>query len=135
MLLGLGLSVKNGLKGWFNIYVGREEHWDDVLWSITWPALLVGLLLLVVRVWRKPLPPGFDGDVFPHAYGLVWLVLITQNLIAQLVTGPHSNWSEMAFSLYYVLLFLITAVVVHHYDCLRRQRAAPVAVAGPLGHQ
>ena len=61
--------------------------------------------------------PG--GRRFPHAYGLMWLVLIVQNVIAQLVTGPLSQWNEMAFSLYYVLLFVISAVIVFHYQAMR----------------
>ena len=46
----------------------------------------------------------------------MWLVLIVQNVIAQLVTGPHSQWNEVAFSIYYLLLFAITAMIVIHYS-------------------
>jgi hypothetical protein len=65
------------------------------------------------------LPKGYRGDVFPHAYRLIWLVLITQNVIAQLVTGPHRAWNEQAFSFYYVLLFMISALIVHHFQFLK----------------
>jgi hypothetical protein len=51
--------------------------------------------------------------------------LITQNVLAQLVTGPHSNSNEVTFAIYYVLLFVISAIIVCHYQhvktrCLTR---------------
>lgn len=49
----------------------------------------------------------------------MWLVLITQNAIAQLVTGPYWVWNEMAFKMYYVLLLVISGVIVHHYHRLQ----------------
>jgi hypothetical protein len=115
LLLGLGMSIRNGLKGWFNIYVGNERYWDRILWQIAGPVLLVCLLAILARLLWRPLPRHFKGDTFPHSYCLIWLVLIVQNVIAQLITGPHSSWPEMAFSIYYVLLFLISAVIVYHF--------------------
>jgi hypothetical protein len=75
-------------------------------------------------VWTlaKPLPNNFQGDVFPHANRLLWLVVLTQNVIAQLVTGPPSEWNEVAFNIYYLLLFAIAAVIFFHYQCMN---AAP----------
>ena len=119
LLLGLGYSVRNGLRGWVNLYYGHEEYWGRALWTIIGPAMVLCLVALLARMRMRPLPAGFKGDVFPHAYGLVWLVLLAQNVIAQLVTGPHSSWNETAFSIYYVLLFLISAVIVHHFRCLQ----------------
>jgi hypothetical protein len=137
LLLGLGLSVRNGLKGWANIYLGNENYWDHVLWRVFGPLLLLALVALPVWIWLRPVPgtneselpsssgtgpagPGVShGDVFPHAYRLVWLVLLVQNAIAQLITGPLSSWNETAFSLYYVLLFLLSAVILHHFQCMR----------------
>ena len=115
LLLGLGLSIRNGLKGWFNIYVGNEQYWSGVLWRIIGPLLLVCLVAILYRILRRPLPRTFGGDVFPHAYRLVWLMLIVQNVIAQLITGPWSSWNEVAFSIYYLLLFFISAVIIFHY--------------------
>jgi hypothetical protein len=117
--LGLGLSIRNRLKGWANIYLGNEEYWNQVLWRVFGPLMLVCLAALVAWVRFRPIPRGFQGDVFPHAYRLIWIVLLTQNLIAQLVTGPHTAWNEMAFSIYYGLLFLLSAVIVHHVQCVR----------------
>ena len=119
LLLGLGLSIRNGLKGWFNIYVGNEDYWSGVLWIIIGPLMLVCLVAILYRILRRPLPKAFEGDVFPHAYRLVWLMLIVQNVIAQLITGPWSSWSEVAFSIYYVLLFFISAVILYHYHFLK----------------
>jgi hypothetical protein len=119
LLLGLGLSVKNGLKGWANIYLGNEEYWNQILWCVMGPLMLVGLVAIVAWIRLRPVPRDFQGDVFPHAYRLVWIVLVVQNVIAQLVTGPPSAWNEMAFSIYYVLLFLLSAVIVLHFQSTR----------------
>jgi len=64
------------------------------------PLMLVGLVAIGAWIRLRPIPRGFKGDVFPHAYRLAWIVLITQNLIAQLVTGPPTVWNEMVFSIY-----------------------------------
>ena len=119
LLLGLGMSIRNGLKGWFNIYVGNERYWDRILWQIAGPLLLVCLLAILARLLLRRLPRHFQGDAFPHSYRLIWLVLIVQNLIAQLITGPHSSWPEVAFAIYYVLLFFISAVIVYHFHLLK----------------
>jgi hypothetical protein len=113
------LSVKSGLKGWANIYLGNEDYWNSVLWRVIGPLLIVGLVLLVARIRWRPLPRGFPGDVFPHAYRLIWIVLITQNVLAQLVTGPPTVWNEIVFSLYYLLLLIISGVIVHQFHWLK----------------
>jgi hypothetical protein len=120
LLLGLGLSLRNGMKGWANIYLGNERYWNHVLWAIIGPMLLAGLVALLVWIWASRLPEGFPGDVFPHSYRLLWLVLLTQNVIAQLITGPLSVWNEMVFNIYYLLLFLVSAVIVIHFEWLKR---------------
>ena len=120
LLFGLGISIRSGLKGWFNIYQGNEEYWSGVLWWILGPIYLVCLIGLCVWTLCRPLPRDFRGELFPHAAGLMWLVLIVQNILAQLVTGPLNQWNEMAFSIYYLLLFAITAVIVIHYTAMQR---------------
>jgi hypothetical protein len=127
LVFGLGLSIKNGLKGWANIYLGNEDYWNRIFWEVIGPAMTLTLLALVVWLRLRPLPPGFKGDVFPHAYRLVWLVVITQNIIAQMVTGPPTVWNEMAFSIYYLLLFLLSAVIVHHFHWHLRAAEIPNA--------
>ncbi len=119
LLLGLGLSIRSGLKGWANIYLGNESFWSAVLWKVIGPLLILGFAAAALRIRARPLPAGFQGDGFPHAYRLIWLVLITQNLLAQLVTGPWSSWNEVVFSIYYLLLFAISAVIIHHCHCLK----------------
>jgi hypothetical protein len=119
LLVGLGLSVRNGLKGWFNIYRGDEAYWNGVLWQIFGPVLLICLIGLALLVLLRPLPRDLRGAVFPRAYGLMWLVLIVQNVIAQFITGPLTNWVEVVFSIYYILLFLITATIVFHFHTFR----------------
>jgi len=108
-LLGLGLSIRNGVKGWFNIYRGDEDYWSAQLWKYAGPVylalLIVAAVLLLVRRSRRG----------PNAYAWVWLVLLVQNVIAQLITGPLTQWREAAFGIYYLLLFAISAVVVMHY--------------------
>ena len=117
------------MKGWANIYLGNENYWDHVLWRVIGPLLLLALVALPVWIRLRPVPGTASptpagvphGDVFPHAYRLAWLVLLVQNAIAQLITGPHTSWNETAFSLYYVLLFLLSAVILHHFSQLRRR--------------
>jgi len=115
LVLGLGLSVKNGLKGWANIYLGNEHYWDRMLWMIIGPLLIAGLAALVWRIRTYPRPRGYDADVFPHAGWLMAIVLIVQNTLAQLVTGPWTAWNEVAFSIYYLILFALTAVILYHF--------------------
>ena len=122
LLYGLGISLRSGLKGWFNIYRGNEEYWSAQLWHVFGPLFLICLLAIFAQALLRPLARNFRGDLFPHAHGLIWLVLIVQNVIAQLVTGPLDQWNEAAFSIYYVLLFAITAVIVEHYSyCFRAE--------------
>jgi hypothetical protein len=134
LLFGLGLSIRNGLKGWFNIYKGNERYWDHQLWLYLGPVFLLCLIAVAAWVLWRPLPRNFRGNVFPHAYGAIWLVLIVQNVIAQLITGPPREWTEMAFSIYYILLFAITAVIVAHYHFVKMVQSAPASPAPPLLH-
>jgi len=119
LILGLGLSIRSGLKGWANIYLGNEDYWSMVFWRIIGPLMLVCLAALVVWILLRRIPKGFQGDVFPHAYRVIWVVLIVQNVLAQLVTGPLSHWHETAFNIYYVLLFIISAVIVVHFHVMK----------------
>ena len=122
LLLGLGLSIKNGLKGWANIYLGNENYWNGVLWKIIGPLLILGLMALVWRIRTRPLPRADESDVFPHAGWLMVTVLIVQNTLAQLVTGPWTAWNEVIFSLYYLILFALSAVIIYHFHCRKLPR-------------
>ncbi len=121
LLLGLGFSVRNGLKGWANIYLGNEQYWGHVFWLIVGPLMIVTLLALLIWFRLFPLSETFSGDIFPEAYRLCWVVLIVQNVIAQLVTGPWRVWNEAVFSIYYILLLALAGVIVHHFNCLKRR--------------
>jgi hypothetical protein len=83
---------------------------------------LLGLVAILAWILFRPLPRDFRGNPHPHAHGLMWLVLIVQNAIAQLVTGPPSEWNEMAFSIYYALLFTITGVIVFHISSMKARK-------------
>jgi hypothetical protein len=120
LLGGLGLSIRNGLKGWFNIYMGKEQYWDRWLWHYFGPAILVCLIAIGVCILVRSLRGGSRTNVLSHAYGWMWLVLLVQNAIAQLITGPHTQWKETAFSIYYLLLFAITGVIIMHYQFVKR---------------
>jgi hypothetical protein len=115
LVFGLGLSIKNGLKGWANLYLGYEKHWNRILWAVIGPAMLLISAGFTLAIRRTPKTVVKKEDLFPHAYPLVWLVLIIQNVIAQLVTGPYSVWNEMAFKIYYLLLMAISGVILHHF--------------------
>ena len=79
--------------------------------------------LVALALWflLRPFASNADARRFPHAYGLIWLILIVQNVIAQMVTGPLTQWNEMAFSIYYGLLFFLSATIVFHYQVLRER--------------
>jgi len=129
LVLGLGLSLKNGLRGWANIYIGNEDYWTQVFWNYIGAVSIGCLVVWGAWIIIRRLPRGFQGDVFPYAYAIVWVVLIHQNVIAQLITGPVTkwNWREQAFSVYYVVLFIITGFIVYHYHARsRRGRAVKV---------
>ena len=119
LVLGLGFSVKNGFKGWANIYLGNENHWNHVLWLFFGPAMVLGVVALMLRFRRRPVPSESEPEVCAKPYRLMWLTLLTQNVIAQIVTGPLSIWNEVAFKIYYALLFLIAAVIVYHFQSSR----------------
>jgi hypothetical protein len=131
LLYGLGISLRAGLKGWFNIYRGNEEYYSALLWQIFGPCFLVLLIGLCLWTLWRPMPRNFRGDLFPRAGLLMGLVLLQQNVIAQLITGPLDQWNEAAFSIYYLLLFAITVVIVIHYAAMQGRCAV-----GPdgLGH-
>jgi uncharacterized membrane protein len=126
IFMGLGLSITNGAKGWFNIYRTDipEGEWFRIIWSYLGPVYLGILILIALWILIWPQSRIFRGRRFPHAYGLMWLVLIVQNAIAFAITGPYSNWPEAAFAIYYLLLFFITAVIVTHDSALKTWRAA-----------
>ena len=80
------------------------------------------LCLLAVALWLllRPLPRRFRGDAFPRASWLMWFVLLTQFTIAFLVTGPLNQWAEaIQWWIYYLLLFVICAVIIGHFHHLQ----------------
>jgi hypothetical protein len=136
LLLGLGLSARSGLKGWFNLYrldsSHSEGYWSHLLWNCFGPAMIVLFIAICCQALFRPFPRNTGGDRVPKAYALMWLVLIVQNVLGQLVTGPLTSWNEVAFSIYYGLLFAITAVVVLHYEFRRVSREAQVAAVAEV---
>jgi hypothetical protein len=125
LVFGLGLSLKNGLKGWANIYLGHEEYYNSILWRIIGPLMLLSLIGLAAWIRSRPLAKDFGGDPFPHAFRLIWLVLIVQNVIAQLITGPLTSWNEAAFSVYYLILFFLSAVIIYHFQTVKTRCESP----------
>src|SRR5262249_17392889 len=54
VLTGLGLSIRNGLKGWCNIYLGHEDYWSRRLWEVLGPTYLVCLLAILAWILSRP---------------------------------------------------------------------------------
>jgi hypothetical protein len=135
LLAGLGLSLRNGLKGWFNIYKGNERDWSEALWQYLGPVYLVCLVAIVAWLLFRPARRDPARPLVPGAYGLMWLVLIVQNAIAQLITGPLTQWTEAAFSIYYVLLFFPTAVIVFHFHIVSARRAESEGPPAAADHE
>ena len=122
LLPAMGFSIKNGLKGWANIYLGNEAYWSRLFSLTIFPLVLVALAVIAARLATHPLPRDTKEDPVPEAAWLIWAVLVIQNIMAQLVTGPHTNWSENAFCLYYLLLFALSGLIIRHYQT-RKHRA------------
>jgi hypothetical protein len=125
LLIGLGSSIRNGLEGCIRIYGGDQDYWSAQLWRTLGPVYLFLLIALCLWIFWRPLPASYQGDLFPHAAALAWTTLIVQNLLGQAVTGPATDWNQFVFKVYYLLLFLITAVIVIHYS--GRARSSAVA--------
>jgi len=153
LVTGLGFSLLNGMRGWYMVYKEVDGHWASRFWdylgvnepderlanSLLWQHLgtvyLICLLIFALWILSRPRPRSDRGNLFPNAYGVVWLVLVFQNVIAQFITGPLTEWKEMAFNIYYVLLFAITAVIVIHYHLVKvyQARFASSPTAPPAG--
>ena len=112
-------------KGWFNIYRGDEEYWSAQLWKYLGPTYLACLVVIAACILIRRRSQSPTAERFPHAYAAIWLVLVMQNVLAQLVTGPWSRWREVAFSIYYVLLFFITTVLVIHFRFVKTKYTSP----------
>lgn len=128
LILGLGLSIQNGLRGWANDYPDvfaphNDRYWSEVFWRVMGPLMLIALFVALLWTFVKRIPRDSQNDLFPHAYRAMWLVLIVQNLIAQFVTGPYTHWTEAVFNIFYGLLFLIAAVTVYHYGVIKALRS------------
>ena len=123
VLFGVLLSLMNGIRGVSVIYKQNEDEWRTFLWNTMGPLMLMSFLVVVLYILMRPLPRDTRGDVFPHAAVCVWFVIVVQNLIAQGITGPLSQWNETIFNIYYVLLFLITAPILIHYGYTKRSSA------------
>ena len=131
LLPAMGFSIKNGLKGWANIYIGNEVYWSRLLTLTIFPMVLLGLAILAVWILVRPLPRNGEKDPIPEAAWLLWTVLLIQNVLAQLVTGPHSNWMENTFCAYYLVLFLISGAIVYHYQARQRRSLAQSGMPRP----
>lgn len=123
LLYGLGLTLRKGLKGTTNIYFANENYWDAVFWNWVSLGMLVCLVVGMAVLLRCRIPRSSRQDAFPGAYGMIWLVFIAQNVLAQLVTGPllgpRASWIEVSFSLFYVVLFFVSAVIVFHFQFVK----------------
>jgi hypothetical protein len=130
LLVGLGLALKNGSRGWANIYLANEQFTEDYYgqryWNLIGPLMLLVFIGIALWILVKPRARYLQGDRFPMAYGIIWTVLIVLNVIAQFITGPYTAWEEVAYNIYYLLLFLISVAVIYHYHFLRTHLPALV---------
>ena len=113
------MSLKNGTRGWANIYLGDEDLWGQVYWRYIGPGMLIVLVAVILLAIAQRVLSRAEGNRVPHAFALIVLVLIHQNIIAHFITGPPTNWSEVVFNIYYVLLSLITATIFYHYHFMQ----------------
>jgi hypothetical protein len=113
VLLGLGLSIKNGLRGWANIYPKTfpegERYWGVLFWKHLAPLMFIALVLLLARHYFRKTDPALCP------LRIILLVLVVQNIIAQIVTGPWGERRELHFNIYYAMLFLLSGAIVLHF--------------------
>lgn len=130
VLVGLGLSIKNGARGWARIEYGEaDEHlWGDFYWQYIGPVMLALLGVIVAMALVRRVMAPREGDSVPHAWAFIVVVLLVQNALAHLVTRPLTDWNEAIFNLYYVLLFFLSATILYHYHFM--QTWVPFLVAG-----
>ncbi len=123
LLLGLGLSIKNGSRGWANIYPKMfpegENYWGEVFWRVIGPLMLVCLVILLVGRLFSAGSRSAKAGLFPGAFWLIALVLIVQNLIAQMITGPLSDRRELEFNIYYLVLLLISGTILAYFQIVK----------------
>jgi hypothetical protein len=137
LVYGLGLSLRKALKGGANLYVGNEDAWDTFFWN--WVAfgmlacLVAGMAWLLAQARRRRLPV----EVSRNPAAVIWLVLIAQNVLAQVVTGPlwgpRASWNEFAFSILYIVLFCLTAAIVFHMSMAAKCARSSAQLLPPGG--
>src|SRR5438128_1325366 len=104
----------------------RRDERLHFCWNYIGTLMLLCLAAMAIWLLLRPLPRRFRGDVFPQAFGIMWFVLLTQHVIAFLVTGPLNQWAEaIQWWIYYLLLFIISATVVGHFQFLKSHISGP----------
>jgi hypothetical protein len=128
LVYGLGLSLRKLLKGGSHLYLanyGDEKYWDPTCWKWVAAGMLVCLLAGLAWFLACRVSVDFGGDVFPHAAAIFWLVLIVENVVAQVVTGPvvgpHARWDDFQFNLFYLVLFALTGALTYHFQFVSSQ--------------
>ncbi len=128
LVYGLGLSLRKLLKGGSHLYLanyGDEKYWDPACWKWVAAGMLVCLLAGLMWFLARRIPADFAGDLFPHAAAVFWLVLIVENVVAQVVTGPvvgpHARWDDFQFNLFYLVLFALTGALTYHFQFVSSQ--------------
>ena len=61
-------------------YLGVNEPDERLAGSLLWqhlgPVYLICLLIFALWILSRPLPGNYRGNLFPNAYGILWLVLV-----------------------------------------------------------
>ena len=75
LVYGLGLTVRKGLKGATNIYFSDENYWDAIFWNWISLAMLICLVVGIIKLLSRRIPWRLRTDLFPGAYGIIWLLV------------------------------------------------------------
>ena len=123
VLLGLGVSIKHGMDGLLRVHLakfsGLQSFWNPASGKILIAAMLMGTAVLTIQALRRSLRRGDRREPFPNAARIVWLVIIVQNVIAVMVTGPFTSWRQVLYLIFYFLLFVISALIIWHYQFVK----------------
>lgn len=138
MCVGFYIAGGRGWAQWWTLYEGRlqtnasKNEFVEIapIYGYAWVFLSAVRWVTVDRRGAMDEMDRMDvmdeshnrNVVFPHAYTIVWVVLIIMNVLAQLVTSSPRHWTEVVFAVYYLLLFGVTGLIVHHYHVLHGKR-------------
>ena len=111
--------MARGVKGWGNIYYGNERMWNNGAWAVIGP--IMAILMIVAAIWLLPSyrPGSPDTVAFPAQLATDLGGSYLSKRDCAMHYRPPYEWSEVAFDMYYLLLFFTTMPIVYHFHYVK----------------